>query len=121
MLNPTSTFLTIQAQFKILHWQTQSYAKHKAYGEIYEALDGLIDTFMEVYMGKYGRPQLTECDEIKISNLGEIKVDDFLNTIIEFLCSFNEFFQEPKDSDLLNIRDEMMAEVNKLKYLITLR
>jgi hypothetical protein len=37
MLNPTSTFLTIQAQFKILHWQTQSYAKHKAYGEIYEA------------------------------------------------------------------------------------
>jgi hypothetical protein len=27
---------------------------------------------------------------------------------------------EESDTDLLNIRDEMLAELNKLKYLLTL-
>jgi len=45
-----------QVQFRFLHWQTKSYAKHKAYGKFYDNLDDLIDKFVEVYMGKYGRP-----------------------------------------------------------------
>ena len=47
-------FVGMQQQFRMLHWQTKSYAKHNAYGGIYESLDGLIDEFIETYMGKYG-------------------------------------------------------------------
>ena len=42
--------LETQTQFRILHWQTKSYAKHNAYGSIYESLDGFIDDFIEIYM-----------------------------------------------------------------------
>ena len=49
-----TNFLSIQSQLKVLHWQTKSYAEHKAFGKLYDALDGLFDTFIEVYMGKYG-------------------------------------------------------------------
>ena len=47
--------LRIQQQLRILHWQTKSYARHKAYGKTYDELGDLIDEFMEVQMGKYGR------------------------------------------------------------------
>ncbi len=40
-----------------LHWQTTFDAKHKAYGNVYESLDGFIDDFVEAMMGKYGRPK----------------------------------------------------------------
>jgi hypothetical protein len=122
MATLTSTFLGIQAQFKVLHWQTGSYSKHKAFDGIYESFDGLIDSFMEIYMGKYGRPVLEgESDSIILSNIGEMNTGEFLETITTFLLSFNNQLNDHKDSDLLNIRDEMLAEINKLKYLLTLK
>jgi hypothetical protein len=30
-------------------------------------------------------------------------------------------YDEKMDSDILNIRDEIMADLNKLKYLLTLK
>lgn len=117
-----STFLGIQAQFKVLHWQTGSYSKHKAFGDIYEALDPLVDTFMETYMGKYGRVALEgEHDSIQLSNIGEMNLGEFLETLTDFLLSFNNKLTDGRDNDLLNLRDEMLAEVNKLKYLLTLK
>ena len=117
-----STFLGIQAQFKVLHWQTQTYSKHMAYGGIYETLDGLVDEFMDTYMGKHGRIALEgEKDAIILSNIGEMKIEDFLETLTGFLLSFNNQLDSSKDSDLLNLRDEMLGAVNKLKYLLTLK
>ena len=117
-----STFLGIQAQFKVFHWQTQSYAKHIAYGDIYNNFGELSDNFMEIYMGKYSRVVLEgEVDAIILSNIGEVKIEDFLETIIDFLLSFNNRLDNNRDSDLLNLRDEMLAAINKLKYLLTLK
>ena len=38
-----------QQQLRVFHWQTESYAQHKALGKAYEALDGLIDSFVDLY------------------------------------------------------------------------
>jgi len=100
-----AAFLGILSQLKVLHWQTKSYAKHVAYGGTYDALDGLIDSFTEIYMGKYGRVIIEQ--------------DDAIN--LEFLLSMDDKLDQTKDTDLLNIRDEMLAEINKLKYLLTLQ
>lgn len=116
-----SFFLNIQSQFKVLHWQTQSYARHIAFGETYTILDGLIDNFVETYIGKYGKLAFEQDSIIQISNIGEIELDDFLETIISYLLSLNDSVNELRDSDLLNIRDEMLAQINKLKYLLTLQ
>lgn len=122
MTNLMSTFLGIQSQFKVLHWQTQSYSKHQAYGGIYDTFSDLSDEFMEVYMGKYGRLALeVEGDAILLGNIGEINIEEFLDTIVEFLLSLNHKLNSNKDSDLLNLRDEMLAAINKLKYLLTLK
>ena len=117
-----SSFLGIQAQFKVFHWQTSSYSKHMAYGAIYSTLGGLFDTFMEAYMGKYGRVALEgEQDSILLSNIGEVKIDSYLDTLCEFFHGLGNRLNSQRDTDLLNLRDEMLAEVNKLKYLLTLK
>lgn len=122
MASLISTFLGIQSQFKVLHWQTQSYSKHIAYGGIYDTFSTLSDQFLEVYMGKYGRIALEgPNDTIQLSNIGELNIDEFICTIGDFLCSLTNQLSDQKDTDLLNIRDEMLAEVNKLKYLLTLK
>lgn len=111
--------IQIQQQLRIFHWQTKSYARHKAYGDAYSGLSDLIDEFVEVHMGKYGRFQLAN-NSIELTNLAETSVKDFVNTSIDFLTNLSSRLSPEKDTDLLNIRDEMLATLNKLKYLLTL-
>lgn len=115
------TMVGFQQQMRILHWQTKKYARHIAYGSIYDTLDDLIDKFTEVCMGKYGRIELSgELGNISLSNMNDLSVSDYCNDFIGFLQGLNDEFDSQTDSDVLNIRDEIMGEVNKLKYLLTL-
>jgi hypothetical protein len=120
MDNFLNQLLHIEQQLRILHWQTRSFSRHKGFGKTYDALGDLIDTFMEAYMGMYGRPELTE-KTIVIENLDEMAVSEFVDESIDFLLSFNQKFDKEKDSDLLNIRDEMMAKMKSLRYFLTLK
>ncbi len=118
MENIVDHLISYQQQFRILHWQTKSYARHKAYGDFYDSFSGLMDDFIETHMGKYGRVKTG--GKIEISNMNDVQIKDYLEEIEQFLIELSEEYDERKDSDLLNIRDEMLASVNKLKYLLTL-
>jgi hypothetical protein len=112
--------LEAQVQFKILHWQTKGYARHNAFGMIYDTLSDLIDTFVEESMGKYGRFVLEEEDKtIQIQNLSDINAKVMIKTIAQSLVQFTDEF-DPTDTNLLNVRDEMLGSVYKLSYLLTL-
>jgi len=108
----------VHNQLRFFHWQTTSYARHQAYGAAYEALDPLIDNFVEVLMGKYGRvPALP----MKVYNRNEKDCMTFIDETLAVLLGLSTTLSPQADTDLLNIRDEMVAEFNKLKYLLTLK
>lgn len=110
-----------QQQMRILHWQTKKYARHIAYGSIYDTLDDLTDKLAEVSMGKYGRIDLDGgIGDISLKNMDELSINSFVDDFVKFLLGLNDEFDSSVDSDLLNIRDEILAEINKLKYLLTL-
>jgi DNA-binding ferritin-like protein len=112
--------LSLQVQMKINHWQTKGLARHKAFGKFYDTLGDLIDTFVEAAMGKYGRFILDEETKIiQLHNLSDIEMKGLINTVRESLIQMSEQF-DSSDTDLLNIRDEILGEVNKLGYLLTL-
>ena len=112
--------LEVQVQFKINHWQTKEFSRHNAFGGIYDALGDLIDRFVEESMGKYGRFVLDdESKTINLQNLSELDLKGMLKTTKDALIQFTEEF-EPTDTNLMNIRDEILGEVNKLQYLLTL-
>jgi DNA-binding ferritin-like protein len=120
-LNSNVNFLlSLQIQMKINHWQTKGLARHNAFGGFYDSLSGLIDTFVESAMGKYGRFTLDEeTKTIQLSNLSELDMKGLVNTVRESFVQMSEQL-DPSDTDLLNIRDEMLGELNKLSYLLTL-
>ena len=114
--------LKLITQLRIFHWQTESYAQHKAFGNAYESLSDLLDRLVEVHQGKYGRIAYTSPAGLEISNSEDLNAQDILTEVAEYLVTnFNELHDPVKDSDCLNIRDEMVAEINKLKYLLTLK
>jgi beta-xylosidase len=77
--------IQIQTQFKFMHWQTMGDAKHRAYGEIYDTLGDLIDSFVESMMGKYGRPEFESEFSIMFQDLKSLSVQNFIDGITEFL------------------------------------
>jgi hypothetical protein len=116
-----TALVQIQTQFRMLHWQTNTLSSHKAFGKVYENLDDLIDTFVETCMGKHGRPNFSGGYQISGEDIDEMDLGAFISQTCEFLISLTEIFDPSQDSDLLNVRDEMLAEINRLKYLLTLK
>jgi hypothetical protein len=50
---------------------------------------------------------------------GEEQIEGLLNSFIKGLDTFNTMFKD--DTDLLNLKDEILQESKKLRYLITLQ
>jgi hypothetical protein len=114
-----TTLLTYQNQYKIFHWQTRSYSQHKSFGEIYGSLTENIDEFVETFMGKYGRIISASTFDFSLDNYSEGFVE-YNDEFISFLSDELPGYLNEGDTDLLNIRDEILGNVNQLKYLLTL-
>jgi hypothetical protein len=115
--------LQLQAQMRILHWQTTSYAEHNAFGGFYDAADDLIDTLIEAIQGKYGRIMLGGIDSIPVSDYNNLKINMFIMDMETFFCAeiFNCGINPSADAEIDNILHEIRAEIDKLKYLLTLK
>lgn len=113
-------FLGLQVQLKINHWQTKGFARHKAFGDIYNDLQDLVDEYVEQAIGKYGRFVLDdETKTIQLSNLSELDMKSFISTVRDAMVQMTDQL-DPNDTNLLNLRDEMLGLINKLSYLLTL-
>lgn len=105
---------------KLYHWQTTSFAQHKATDDLFLAILPLIDQFMEVYIGRYSRPQFNRDTNIKLNEYDSESFVELLNNYIQFLKSDINKYLSRDDTDLMNIRDEMLGLFNKTLYLLTL-
>lgn len=113
--------LKLITQIRIFHWQTKSYAQHKAFGSTYETLSDLIDELVEVHQGKHGRIVYGELSNLDLHNSEDLDPQAILTEVTDYLSqNFNQYIDPEKDTDCLNIRDEILASLNKLKYLLTL-
>jgi hypothetical protein len=111
----------IRNQIKLYHWQTYEHARHIATDKYLESLDKHIDYFVEVSMGKYGRPRVTGATaKITLKNMTEKAAAIYLNAARSYLQGTFSKTINPKDTDLLNIRDEILGDLNQLAYLFTL-
>lgn len=123
-MNFITNLLTLQNQLRVFHWQTQrkvgSFAQHSAFGTAYEELDPLIDDFIEIYQGKKGVIMGRDGFVVKLKNLSD-NPESFVDSFISYLSENIPQALEESDTDLLNIRDEMLAILNQTKYRLHLR
>ena len=108
-------------QTHIYHWQTKSYARHKAADQLLDNLTNFIDKFMEIYFGKYGRVNYPSKSNIVVSNMSDDEAIAFLNEMVDYFTYRVPLYVDTlRDTDLLNIRDEILGGINQVKYLFTL-
>lgn len=115
--------LGLRDQAHVFHWQTDSYARHEAFGAFYETFIGLTDTLAEMIMGLKGRPMFgRDGANINLVDYSESGVSEFIESSYEL---FNGHLNEICDSEMAEeVFDQarmILAEVDKLKYLLTLR
>jgi len=114
-------FFQLTLQIKLYHWTTKSYSRHKASDDLHANILELSDKFVEMYIAKYGRPKIHEpSNTIKISNLNDTQIVHYLKKTIDFLTQdIPKHIDVENDTDLVNIRDELLGNVNQTLYLFT--
>lgn len=117
--NLIHVFLEITIAVKLYHWSTQSYAEHKATDQLYENLDKNIDRFIEVYLGK---------DQSRVKGIEQRMNFEFKNrrNFVKKIKGFRTYLGKMdswigSETDLLSIRDDILADVNQFMYLLTLK
>ena len=117
----THTFLEMLDTIKLYHWKTNSYAHHKSTDELHERLQHKTDNFIEIMLGK-SKTRINNIDKhIKLYNLNN---KDFNNKLYKYrtlLIEMDNYLDHKKDTDLMNIRDEMVGEINHYLYNSTFK
>ena len=99
-----------------------SFPRHKATDELVTKLDTNIDQFVEVYVRKYGRPKLTgKNSSIRLRNHTDKEAVDLLREAVTWLNTQLNRYLKKGDTDLFNIRDTIVADLNQTLYLFTFR
>lgn len=116
------TFIEMLNTIKLHHWKTMSFATHKATDELYSKLNENIDTFVEIMLGKSG-------GRINLTNVRSIPIYDFNSedTFKRKIESYRAFLTNltmnsnimHDNTDLFNVRDELLANLNQFMYLLT--
>ena len=106
------TLLHSATNTHILHWQSKSYAEHKALGKFYKALPAKVDELVEAIQGRY---DLT----IEFPATYHTPADTGKRELHEL----SEYFEEkrkvlPDDSEIQNIADEIQALIDSTLYLL---
>ena len=114
-----SFFFELQMNVKLYHWTTESYSTHKATNKLLDNLSDLIDSFVEKYMGAFSRPVLKSGSSVPIQNMTKTKYVKLLKQAQDYLRGDLEKVIA-KNTELLNIRDEVLAELDQALYFSTL-
>jgi DNA-binding ferritin-like protein len=121
----TVVFLEMLMMIKLFHWKTHSYATHKATDGLYDDLNEHIDKFIEVLLGKTGsRIDLMSKKTISLIDLNsQESLKSKIMSIKSYLVGLdnNKALRTMSNSDLFNIRDEILGDLNKFLYLLTFK
>jgi hypothetical protein len=121
----TVVFLEMLLMIKLFHWKTYSYATHKATDKLYTKLNDNIDTFIEVLLGKTGvRSDLTGQKSIRLLDLTSAEalkkeIEAFKGYLVSL--NSNKAMKLMSNTDLFNIRDTILGDMNQFLYLLTFK
>jgi hypothetical protein len=126
MLNSSSEGLTLESvaskltyfheQLHLIHWQTTSYAEHKALGDLYDYVHDFKDDVIEKLMGYMNkRPS-----PYKIDPLSTVTASSVVSELESFAYKLYEWAGANHYCDVENMAQELSGQAAKTKYLLTL-
>lgn len=119
----TVFFLEKLLMIKLYHWKTTSYAEHKATDDLYAKLNSNIDTFIEILLGKTEtRTSFPRNSSIPLMDVGgkealRREIDLFKTYLIDL--NDHPALKSMANTDLYNLRDTILGDLNQFLYLLT--
>jgi DNA-binding ferritin-like protein len=115
------SLLGLRDQAHIFHWQTKSYARHMAFGDFYDTFIEATDVLAEMIMGIKGRPTMGMSASISLKDYSEENVTEFIKQSYDLLGAQLEMIcNSTENEEVFDQARIIVAEVDKLKYLLTL-
>jgi hypothetical protein len=121
----TVVFCEMLLMVKLFHWKTYSYATHTATDKLYSKLNEDIDSFIEILLGKTGiRIDLTKKKNIRLIDLSspealKREIEAFKGYLVSL--NSNKAMKSMLNTDLFNIRDTILGDMNQFLYLLTFK
>lgn len=113
-------FLEFRNQIKMYHWKTPTYSKHKASDDFLKNIDDLIDRFIETMSGSRGeRP--VEIEGLVFKNLTDKSIVGYLESFKSWVVYELPGLLYEHETDLLNLKDELLGIVNQGIYLLSMK
>ena len=104
------TLLQFLFVLKLFHWNTDSYAKHVSSDQLYTSLSTHIDEFVEILIRNDKRPTSFKIPAFSFS------IQSFTQT----LHDFRRVMERIQQTDLINLRDEIINDIDQFSYRLTL-
>lgn len=111
-------FFKHSMQLKMFHFQTKNYGAHKASDSYLEEFANNFDKFMEIAQGTFGKLE-SQNMTFSFDTLNDNTITEELDNFINLLKQLDAYLI--RNSDLLNIRDEMVGNAQQLKYLLSFK
>ncbi len=111
-------FLGLLAQIKLFHWSIMKYSAHIALDKLHSELSENIDKFVEIYIGKFNKQPLNKFTINMTATSDCVNLYSYLDINRENLKKIRTSLN--KTSELQNIIDEMLGNIDQCIYLLRL-
>lgn len=106
---------------KMFHWTTDSFAAHKATDALYTKLQTFMDLFVETSLGHYHNKKHLKLSSIKVKTIkNNSQLHKYTQSYKDHLKNIRKTLPDTSQSEMINVLDDILTELDVLLYLLTL-
>jgi hypothetical protein len=124
----------IQATLRVSHFLSEKKSDHETLDKFLKKFNKKMDKFIEVWMGKHEKFDLGKNRQVNVYQITKAELFNYLDLVLEFLTGdvvesnvyklskypLKNVMNNKKNIDLMSIRDDIVKNINRMKYRLRL-
>ena len=124
----------IQATLRVSHFLSKKKSDHETLDKFLKKFNKKMDKFIEVWMGKHEKFDLGKNRQVNVYQITKDELFAYLDLVLEFLTGdivesndyklskypLKNVMNNKKNVDLMSIRDDIVKNINRMKYRLRL-
>ena len=124
----------IQATLRVSHFLSEKKSDHETLDKFLKKFNKKMDKFIEVWMGKHEKFDLGKNRQVNVYQITKDELFGYLDLVLDFLTGdivesnvyklskypLKNVMNNKKNVDLMSIRDDIVRNINRMKYRLRL-
>jgi len=125
----------IQATLRVSHFLSEKKSDHETLDKFLKKFNKKMDKFIEVWMGKHEKFDLGKNRQVNVYQITKDELFAYLDLVLQFLTgdsmnnsvyklskyTLGSIMNSKKNVDLMSIRDDIVRNINRMKYRLRLQ